>query len=202
MYPVTYAADYAEKRSRLTTFFRYFMVIPQYIVGIFWAVALFFTAIAAWVMVSITGKYPPGLYDFNGKALRFLTRLNSYFYLTTDTYPPFGGDDDPAYPVRIGYAPPAAEYSRLKAFFRLIVGIPVLIMLYLYAILLGLVGLVSWVVIVVTGKQPKGLQDLLVMALSYSTKGNAYMLLMTERYPPITETPQLESGPSAPAIGS
>ena len=201
MYPIQYEADYVEKRSRLTTFFRIFMAIPLYVVGWFWSIAVFFTAIAAWVMVSITGRYPTGLYDFNSMATRFFHRMNSYVYLLTDAYPPFGGNDDPAYPVRIEIAPPAEQYSRLKAFFRLIIGIPVMIMAYLYAILIYLVGIVSWFVIVITGKQPQGLQDLLRMGSSYSTKATGYMLLLTERYPPITDKPQLESGAASPQLG-
>src|SRR5215218_1236710 len=156
MYPVTYAADFAEKRSRLSTFFRYFMLLPLFFVGFFWGVAVYVTLLCAWVALMVTGRYPQGLYDFHAKTLRFFTRVNAYANLMTDVYPPFGGQDAPSYPVRGAIGPPLAKYSRLKVFFRWIVGIPVWIMGYLYALLLGIVVLCSWVVIVVTGRQPQG----------------------------------------------
>jgi hypothetical protein len=201
MYPVTFQADYVEKRSRLTTFFRGIMVIPLYFAAIFWGLAALVTVVIAWFALLFTARYPQGLYDFNVKALRFLHRMSAYYYLMTDEYPSFGGDHDANYPVRIIVAPPAEEYSRLKTFFRLIVGIPVYIMQYLYNIVAGFVGIVSWVVIVITGKQPLGLQDLLKMSMSYSTKGSAYFMLLTEQYPPVTDREQLEGSDPSPQLG-
>lgn len=201
MYPVAFQSDYVSERSRLTTFFRAVMIIPVYFVALFWGLAAFFTVIGAWVMVSVTGKYPPGLYDFNSKVLRFATRFNGYYYLLTDEYPPFEGNDHPEYPIRLEIGPPLAEYSRVKAFFRLIVGIPVIVMAYLYALLLYVVAIVSWLAIVFTGKQPPGLQDLLVMGEAYQAKAGAYMMLLTESYPPITEQPQVEPGSASAQLG-
>jgi Domain of unknown function (DUF4389) len=201
VYPVAFQSDYTSERSRLTTFFRGFMIIPVYFVAILWGIAAFFTIIAAWAVISVTGKYPPGLYAFNAKVLRFSTRANAYYYLLTDVYPPFEGEDHPEYPVRLEIGPPLPEYSRAKAFFRLIVGIPVLVMSYLYALLLSVVGIVSWLAIVFTGKQPPGLQDLLVMAESYQAKAGAYFMLLTESYPPITEQAQVEPGAASAQLG-
>lgn len=201
MYPVAFASDYAPERSRLTTFFRYFMAIPVAIAGFFWGIAAFFTIIAAWVIVSLTGAYPSGLYAFNAKVLRSSVRYNAYLYLLTDAYPPFEGDEHPEYPVRVEIGPPQPEYSRLKAFLRLIFGIPVLIMSYLYSLLLGVVAMISWLAIVVTGRQPEGLQDLLAQASAYQTKAGAYFMLMTEGYPPITDQAQVESGPASAQLG-
>lgn len=198
MYPVTFQADYVEKRSRLSTFFRGILAIPLFIVAIFWGIGAYVVTIIAWFAMVFTARYPRGLYDFNVKALRYLHRTGAYWCLLTDAYPSFGGDHDPDYPVRILVDPPAEKYSRLLAFFRIIVGIPVYIMQYLYNIVSDFVGVVSWIVIVVTGKQPRGLQDLQVMAVSYSTKGSAYLMLLTERYPPVTDRTELQP-PEQPA---
>lgn len=201
MYPIRFRADYVEKRSRLTTFFRYVMVIPLWFAAIFWGLASFVCVVIAWFALLVTARYPAGLYAFNAKALRFAHRMGAYCWLLTDAYPSFGGDDDPDYPVRIAVDAPAEHYSRAKTFFRVIVGIPVYIMQYLYNIVSQFVGLISWVVIVVTGKQPAGLQDLQVMAVSYSTKASAYFMLLTERYPPVTDRAELESTDPSPQLG-
>lgn len=198
MYPIRFTADYVEKRSRLTTFFRLLLVIPLWFAAIFWGIAAFVCVVIAWFALLFTARYPEGLYQFNAKALRFGHRMAAYCWLLTDRYPSFGGDDDPDYPIRIEVDAPAEHYSRAKTFFRMIVAIPVYIMQYLYNIVSDFVGVVSWIVIVVTGKQPRGLQDLQVMAVSYSTKGSAYLMLLTERYPPVTDRTELQP-PEQPA---
>jgi hypothetical protein len=201
MYRVQYSADYVEPRSRLTTFFRLLLVIPAIIVAFFWYVAAICVTVVAWFALLFTGHYPPGLYEFNAKTIRMVQRVSSYCYLLTDTYPAFNGDDDPGYPVRVAIAPPLAEYSRAKVLFRIFLAIPVYIMQYLYQLVGRFVGVVSWIVIVVTGKQPRGLQDLQRMAVSYSTKAMAYLFLLTEDYPPITDQAQLEATDPTPQFG-
>lgn len=194
-YPVLYEAEYIEKRSRLSVFFRIFLLIPHAIVGIFLAMAVSFTAIAAWVVVSISGKYPAGLYSFNANLVRWGGRVSAFGYLQVDAFPPFGFDDDPNYPVRVQFAGPLAKYSRLKAFFRLIIAIPVIIVLYALQLVYQLCAFASWFVAVITGKLPRGLHDGLDLGLAYQTKIYAYLLLLTETYPPFSnEHPTLSSG--------
>jgi Domain of unknown function (DUF4389) len=126
MYPISYALDYeGEDRNRLTTFFRGIVVIPWHIVASLFSFAAFIAAFIAWFALVFTGRYPEGLYGFNAKAVRMIARVYGFYFLTTDEYPPFNGDPDDSYPVRVGVAEPKPEYSRMKTLFRLIVGIPV-----------------------------------------------------------------------------
>jgi hypothetical protein len=201
MYPVSFTAEFVEQRSRLTTFFRWVMLLPQFFVAIFYAIAVSFAVIGAWFALMFTGRYPEGIYRFMANSVRYFARLGAYGNLMTDVYPPFSGADETGYPVAVGIGPPLEKYSRVKVFFRWIVGIPVMIMLYLYGTVQGIVALCSWVVIVVTGKQPKGLQDLLNLSAAYHARGMAYFLLLTETYPPITEKSQLVEAPARPQLG-
>ena len=114
-----------EGRNRLTTFFRYIVAIPWLIVASIYGFVAEIVAVIAWFAIVFTGKYPEGLYNFNAGYLRMITRVNGFEYLLNDEWPPFGGDDAPDYPVRVGVPPPLDQYSRLKTGFRLIVGIPV-----------------------------------------------------------------------------
>jgi hypothetical protein len=88
-YPITVGVAYPEKLSRLSTFFRLILVIPQYIVlwflGIVAGIMMFF----AWWAILFTGKYPKGLFDFVAGYLRWSTRVSGYSRLLTDKYPPF-----------------------------------------------------------------------------------------------------------------
>jgi pilus assembly protein TadC len=91
-YPITFGAVYPEKMSRLTTFFRVFLLIPHGIVLYFLAIAASVVAFVAWWAIIFTGNYPKGLYDFYVGYMRWMTRYQGYAYLLTDKFPPFTMD--------------------------------------------------------------------------------------------------------------
>jgi hypothetical protein len=183
-YPVALEIDYVDRRSRLTTFFRLLMVIPLFIVGYVYLIGLGLVAIAAWFVLLFTGRWPLGMYNFATGVLRFTARLNAYTFLTVDPYPPFGLAPNDAYPVRLVVDGPLPAYSRLKVFFRVIYVIPAYIAAEVLAILAFLAAFASWVVIVITGRQPEGLQNAIVFCLTYTMRAYALMYLVTETYPP------------------
>ncbi len=201
MYPVLYsAAHQPEGRSRLTVFFRFILVIPWAIVSAFYGLAAVVLAIVAWFAIVFTGRYPEGLYRFNSGFVRFHGRVMGWIYFFTDEWPPFNGQADPDYPVRTQIAEPKVEYSRLKTFFRPIYGIPVLILTYVMQILSQLIGLITWVWMVISAQHPEGLYKPLRAAVSYQVKAYAFWLLLTEDYPPFwTEEDEELAGFSGPA---
>ncbi len=186
-YPVSFEADYIEQRSRLSTFFRLILVIPVAIVLYVFAIVASFAIIFAWFAIVITGRYPQGLYNFVADFTRFVARVTAYAVLLTDTYPPFSGADDASYPVRMEFAAPLERYSRLKTLFRLILMIPIAILRYVINLLLEVAAVASWFVIVITGKMPRGLFDMMVLANSYTARSDAYLYLLTETYPPFQD---------------
>jgi hypothetical protein len=193
-YPVTFEADYAEERSRLTTFFRLILALPLVIVLYFYAIAGYIAIIIAWFAIVITGRFPKGLYDFVAGFLRFLTRLTAYALLLCDPYPKIGGAADDGYPVRLSFAGPLDSYSRLKTLFRIILAIPIAIMRYVINLLLEIAAVAAWVVIVITGKLPRGLFDVMVLANSYTARSDAYLFLLTETYPPFQDEQTRSAG--------
>lgn len=204
MYPVQYEADYVEKRSRLTTFFRFITVIPAALLTYVYAIGAAVVVFIAWFALLFTGRYPEGMYRFVSGFVRNQTRLWSYGNLLTDKYPPWNGEEEPAYPVRVGIAPPKAEYSRVKVLFRIFLLIPVAIIWYVYNIMVGVGTLCAWVVIVITGKQPEGLQNFINMGIRYHVDALAYSHLLTEDFPPITVDSRpapIAPAPTAGAVG-
>lgn len=185
MYPISYEADYERNPSRVTTFFRIFLAIPWLIVAYIYAVAVLLTSIIAWFAVVIVGRYPEGLYNFNSGMLRFFTRVGSYVSLLTDRFPPFGLSEDPTYPVRLRVAPRAERQSRLKAFFRLILAIPILFVAYAVNIIHNGAILVGWLTIVFRGYQPAGVHNALVFTTAFQARAYGYILLLTDDYPPV-----------------
>ena len=206
-YPVTFEADFAEQRNRLTTFFRLLLAIPVAIVLYVFGIVAFVAIVIAWFAIVITGRYPQGLYRFVADFNRFIARVTAYTVLLTDSYPPFSGSADPDYPVRMQFAGPLEGYSRLKTFFRGILAIPIVVMRYVMGLLLEIGAIAAWFVILVTGKMPRGLFDLMVLANSYTARSDAYLYLLTETYPPFQDDTTRTAGtpgptiPEAPTVG-
>ena len=187
-YPVTFEMDYVPERSRLTTFFRWILAIPHFIMLYVYTIVFFVVLVIAWFALLFTARWPEGLYRFAGNYLRYATRVAGYIYLGVDQYPPFSGSEDVDYPVRVTIAPAQASYSRLKVFFRGIYAILAIVIRYALGIVIGFVSFLSWFAIVITGRQPAGLQSALNFALAYTTKADALLFLVTETYPPFGDS--------------
>jgi hypothetical protein len=195
-YPVSFEVDYAEQRSRLTAFFRLILVIPLAIWLYLYGIVAYVAIVIAWVAIVLTGHYPKALYEFVAGFTRTLARATAYAALLSDRYPPFGGAPDSAYPVRMEFAGPLEQYSRLKTLFRLLLAIPIAIVRYAMNILLEIGAVAAWVVIVITGKLPRGLFDMMVLANSYMARSDAYLFLLTETYPPFQDEQTRAAGAS------
>jgi hypothetical protein len=187
-YPVTFVMAFIERRSRLTTFFRWLLAIPQFLFATVYTIAFYVVYIVAWFALMFTGRWPAGLYAFAAGYVRYLARLTAYLYLGVDAYPPFSGADDPSYPVRVEIGPPLAKYSRLKVFFRPLYAILAIVIRYALSIVISVVGLISWFAIVITGRQPEALQNALSFSLSYTTRADALLFLITETYPQLEQS--------------
>lgn len=88
-----------------------------------------------------------------------------------------------SYPIRlqIDYQ---EQHSRLTTFFRLLLAIPHLIILYVLGIVMSVLVLVAWIVILITGRHPQGIHSTLSQIMRWNTRVNGYMYLLTDAYPP------------------
>ncbi len=171
------------RRSRLTVFFRLLLAIPHMIWLLLWGIAAFVAGVANWFATLFTGRSPAGLHDFLARYLRYSTHVNAYIYLLADPYPSFGGR--PGYPVDLEIDPPV-EQSRLVTFFRVLLAIPALLIGRILSYLMQLLGFLGWFVALFTGRMPKGMRDLGAYCLRYDQQAQAYLMLLTSRYPPIS----------------
>ena len=73
--------------------------------------------------------------------------------------------------------------SRLTAFFRLLLAIPLAIVLYVYAIVACVAVVIAWFAIVITGHFPKGLYDFLAGFTRFQVRFTAYAALLCDPYP-------------------
>jgi hypothetical protein len=186
MYPVQYEADFNPEPNRWTTFFRPLLAIPWIVVALFWGLLFAFTHVFAWIAVTILGRYPQWLYEFNSGVVRYLVRTGAWFYLQTDEWPPFGLKDDPAYPIRVNIAPAATSQSRWKAFLRLILVLPIAILVsYGTRVVLSGLVVVAWLTIVFRGYLPEGVNAALTYVNGLDARVFGYAAILTDDYPPV-----------------
>lgn len=209
MYPIAYEADFNPTPNRWTTFFRLILAIPWFIVALFWGIVFTFTHLIAWIAIIILGRYPQWLYDFNAGVVRFGVRVSAWIYLQTDVWPPFSLSDDPSYPIRVNIAPPAERQSRLKALFRWILALPVVLVLaYGTSVIQQTAGVVAWLTIVFRGYLPEGVNSMMTFVNSFHARVFGYLAFLTDDYPPVgleramtaeAPTPPATEPPPAPA---
>ncbi len=157
-YPVRLWADYPERLSRLTTFFRVILAIPVFM---FFYFLNNYVILAIWAAIIVRGRIPHWLFDFQVGLHRFMNRAFAYFALLTDRFPAFEGDWVVQYDVDY---PPAL--SRWRVFFwKLITVIPHVIVLFFLYIAVGFVVVIGWWVILFTGNFPRGLHRFVVGVL-------------------------------------
>jgi hypothetical protein len=194
------------QRSRLTVFFRLILAIPLVIWLSLWGIAAAIAVIVNWFATLVNGQSPQSLHDFLAAYVRFAIHVYAYLLLAAEPYPDFLGR--PGYPIDVQIAPPAPQ-NRWTVFFRLILAIPALMIAgalisgsartsglnYNYGLgLAGVAAVFGWFVGVAQARMPRGLRDLAAYGLSYAAQLDAYLFLLTDRYPnsdPQTALPEL-----------
>jgi len=79
--------------------------------------------------------------------------------------------------------------SRLTVFFRLLLAIPHLIVLYVLGGIVEIVSIVAWVIALVLGRLPPGLHNFIAGYVRYLTCVSAYLLLLADPWPPFSSKP-------------
>ena len=198
-YPVSLSMDYPDRKlNRLTTFFRIFTVIPiaiilgllmggstgssgadvsyQYAAG----VGVIFLPIL--LMILFRKKYPRWWFDWNLELLRFVTRVDAYLWLLNDVYP--STDEEQYVHLDLQYPDVEKDLNRWLPLVKWFLAIPHYIVLFFLGIAAIVMGIVTWFIILFTGRYPKGIFDFIVGVFRWSLRVSAYaFILITDRYP-------------------
>jgi hypothetical protein len=168
------------RQRRVTTAFRLLLAVPHFLVLYVLAIAAEVVAVIAWFAALFTGRLPAGLADFLTGWLRWSARVYAYVGLLTDQYPPFALADA-EYPVRLSAAP--GRLSRLAVLFRLILAIPAWLLLVLIGYGAVVIGIVIWLIVLVTGAMPAPLHQAVAAVVRYGARFYGYFFLMSGTYP-------------------
>ena len=190
-YPATFEADRPERIANWRPIVQWLLAIPHWLIVNALGNVRTIAAIVSWFAIVFTGKLPSGLATLQCLILRYQNRTWAYAGFLREEYPPFAYDtvaaDRGDYPpVRTGFAPELEDRNRLTVGFRLILAIPQLIVVAV----LGIAALVVWVIaffaVLFTGRWPEGLRSFVVGVMRWSTRVGAYVLLLTDEYPPFS----------------
>lgn len=201
MNPISFEADYAVDRNRLTTFFRWIIVIPWLIWAFLYGIVATVIVIIAWFALLFTARYPAGMYEFVAGYVRLQARVYAYAALLTDELPSFGGGAEPDYSVKVDVAAPQESYHRGKTFFKYI--------LYFPQALIGGYGLllvsynaafISWFRILFGGKQSITMHEALVVSAAYLNRSAAFLLMLTEAQPRALEVQRFDPPVDSPGM--
>ena len=151
-------------------------------------------AFLAWFAILARGRMPNGFRDLVAFCLRYAAQTYAYVFVLTERYP----DADPALPEAFEPAPPSPvrlrleddpRRSRLTVFFRLLLAVPHLVWLALWAIaaFFALIGM--WVVTVVSARPPAGLHRFLSSFLRYAIHVYAFVSLVGGPFPGFNGSP-------------
>ena len=204
-------------RNRLTVFFRLLLAIPLFVWVTLRGIAAFVVGFVNWLAVLIQGEVPDSMHDFVASYLRYATQVSAYVYLAANPYPWFRCQSD--YPVDLEIAPPERQSRWTGFFRLFLTLPALLLASALgggfstgssgqatwgwssggdertatFAFSIGGVALaaafLAWFFILVRGRAPRGIRDLIAFAIGYGAQAGGYLLLLTPRYP--TSDPRL-----------
>ncbi|MER5262677.1 DUF4389 domain-containing protein [Actinosynnema sp. NPDC002837] len=203
-YPVRVHGRFDPALNRWLWLVKWLLVIPHYVVLAFLWMAFGVVGLVAFVAILVTGRYPRPLFDFALGVLRWTWRVAYYSFgaLATDRYPPFSLGEEPDYPATLDIAYPE-RLSRGLVLVKWLLALPHLVVVGIFlggggylafragewayspaGGLVGLLVLIAGVVLLFTGRYPRGVFDFVLGMDRWALRVAAYVGLMTDAYPP------------------
>jgi hypothetical protein len=196
-YPVQFSVDYPDRQlDRLSTFFRFIVIIPIAIVlalvgGGEWSYGAAAGGIlfgASLLMILFRQKYPRWWFDWNLQLLKFENRVFAYLFLMRDEYP--STDEEQAVHLEMPYPNVQQDLNRWLPLVKWLLAIPHYVVLVFLYIAVVVVVIIVWFIILFTGRYPKGLFSFVEGTMRWTLRVIAYaFVLTTDRYPPFRLRP-------------
>lgn len=233
-YPVRVDSALDPAPSRWLWLVKWLLLLPHAVVlALLWCAAAVVWVVSL-VAVLATGRMPDALFDLQLGVLRWTWRVWHYGYgaLGTDRYPPFTLAEVPDHPAHLTVERPV-RVSRGLALVRWLLALPHYLVLGVFlggggwlvwqtgedspawgaGGLVGLLVLVAGVVVLFTGRYPAPVYDFVLGMDRWALRVAAYLLFLTDRYPPFrldtggvdpgsVPVPPSPVGPVPPAAGA
>ena len=220
-FPLVLESEPSQQLSRWLWLVKWVLVIPHVIVLLFLWIAFFVLSVVAFFAILFTARCPRAIFDFNTGVLRWTWRVGYYSYnaLGTDKFPPFTPADDPDYPARLWIEYPQELSRGLVLVKWWLLALPHYLIIGVFtgaafagysqmrdndawaygSGLIGLLVCIAGLVLLFTGRYPRGVFDLVMGMNRWVFRVGAYAGLMTDQYPPL----RLDlGGHEPPALGT
>ncbi|HYY03254.1 MAG TPA: DUF4389 domain-containing protein [Gaiellaceae bacterium] len=179
------------RRRRLAVLLRAVLFVPHYVVIAVWSVLALPAAVVAWLALLVEGRLPTWLHRFLAAYLRYVGQATAWFHLLSGRYP------DPLHTLEHPFAidvPERPRQPRLITLARIALALPALILASVFRVVLSVAAIGAWFTGLALGRTTAGLQELGTFCLRYELETEAYVLLLTARYPRIAP-PALSPAP-------
>lgn len=165
------------------------LIVPHHIWLGLLTLGSWFVSIISWFAILFTGRMPETWSDYLVGVLRYQWRVTCYLYAWTNLYPsfnPVAGHIDPGDYPAVLYCAREVDRNRVTVFFRAFLAIPQFVAIYFVGIAAGIVLLIAWFAVLVTGRWPQGMRDFAIGYVRWQIRLTAYLLLVSDVYPPFS----------------
>jgi Domain of unknown function (DUF4389) len=138
--------------------------------------------ILTWFATLIMGRPPRPFHRFISAYLRYQLHVFAFVSLAANPFPGFTGTPG-RYPLGLVLPAEPQRQHRAKTLFRLFLAIPAWLVGIVLIHALFVAAFFTWFVALVRGEAPWGMRNLMAYALRYQSQVNAYVFLITDRYP-------------------
>ena len=194
-YPVSFPVEYPTSSSRLLAllgfafWLKLFLLLPHIIVLSFLSIISLLVLIIGYIAVLLTGHYPRSLFGLQTGIARWDFRTSCWFVGLTDKYPPFSLKEG-GYPTDISIEYPESS-SRFLALLGLLLIkplalIPHILVLYFLGMLHPILMWIGFIIVLVTGRYPRGLFEFVLGIIIWDTRVNCWFTGLTDKYPPFS----------------
>lgn len=188
-YPASVNVEVPERVANWRPLVHWFLLIPHFLVFEILQNIAWLLNVIGWFAIVFTGKLPRGLADFQCMFLRYSLRLYAFFHFMHEKYPPFTFDmsaaDPGGTPISVELEPQLTDRNRVTVLFRLILAIPAIVFALVTGIITVVMTFLAFFAVLFTGRWPAGMRDWVISWYGVSLRVNAYVHLLTDRYPPL-----------------
>jgi hypothetical protein len=150
-------------------------------------------AVLGWFSSLARGRMPKGLRDAGAYVLGYRAHVAGYVMLLTDAYPnsdPWAMlaavEPPPVHPVHLVGDSDDLRRSRVTVFFRVVLAIPLLVWLVLWAVFAYLAAIVQWLATLVTGMPMAAIHRFHSRFVRYAFQVSAFLYLTANPFPGFT----------------
>ncbi len=181
-HPVRVVGDpYDLRRSRVTVFFRLLLSLPHLVWLVLWSIVALLAAVGQWFVALFRGTPAAGLHRFLTRYVRYRLHVYAFLLLVGNPFPGFAGVEG-TYPLDLEVEE-LRRQNRWKTGFRIVLVVPAALVNAALGGALLASAVLTWFYALAKGSAPWGLRNLSAYALRYDAQVEAYLLLLTDRYP-------------------